>query len=1719
MGRERAVARIDANIKPFEDAVKRAKAEIRLLEGMQAEAKLTGDDSDLSEAIREARLKLKALDGEKADVEIRYHTDRIAAKQALEDLKLLQAAERERAKLAAASERALVRDAAFRRRISLDHANALKMDMRRQQLLDSEPLKVAKAQAQVTRLYNEYTKATKAVERLARTRVPLGREGRAEHVAAVAGARAKLELLKAQLNALGAHPPVEIKVDTDIDRGRIKRRMFLLKESLKTGLDKVGSLGDLTARFGPFTASLKQIGLALAVLGPTITDLLGGAGALVGVLGTGIAGAASVGGAALLGFGQAGLGVFMALKPVISEFQTLNQLSAALTKAQLKYGAGSKQAGHAQGQLNRALRGVGPVTRQAFVDLTRLRTAWQKATGPTANRTFGHILAQGVKTAGELLPQFSAQTNKTLEGLDRGTTKWLKGLRSAEGKGILDTTFKNANLALGPFMAGLGSLATMFGRIAQSASKLLPSLSQGFAKWAQGLADGVSNGARVDAVMQRLVHHMQDLGHWAMSLGRLLTTVFNGGADAGDSMIQHMTATFDRWNNDLKADGGKGLRDFFSRAVKGTEALASALAPVIRAFIGLSTNLSPFVTGIFQGVAAMGKLANAVLDVTALRGPVAALGSAFAVAFSITRIGKFVDLVQRAGQLVRAQGLAKGLGMILTGKGGIFGGPAAGLSGTAAAVEISTAMEGAGASVSAMIRAAMIQGGMAAAGEEAAAISGAGAMAGVSKGGVALPKGVKTVAPVAGGAAAAGATSALAGSGLAAAAASTAVSLGITAVGAAALYGAYKLATMKTASEKLTERLHKLDNVTGEVAGTTQAFADNGAQLPKAQHDLASSINSVIKAKRHLTALDKAGKRDTQEYRDGVYALNQQLQLRAQRQQQVRTLTADKINAGLDLNQKLRPKQVDAEKLVRDAKREYMERKQAVDSLDESLRAQGFTEKHIAKARRDAIAPGSNLSKAEAQLALARNRLHDINEQFRASENSKNAVLANSKRLMEGMIQLTGKQEQQVGRLAKVAPKTAVKISTKFVDPVDAGNVAAAARKSIGKVSVTTINKIVADSSSADQAIARLKAARITSRWRVIESGGKAALALAERLNGKRRLSDAQKRIITRGGPQALAEIGRIDRRKFSPKNIVIQARAEQALTAAAAVRDAINNIPGFKDIYIRAHKSAAALTGGTARGGGEQFGRGPASDYVSARASSQADRKSWERFATAGRVSSPTYLVGEEGTSEFVISSNPTYRRRNRSILAEAARTIGWPSGVVAAKKGSQVTAHPGLPASVTTLPVPDPYSVAGVDETAAETSVTAWRSEKSRRKGLLASIRKQKAAEQKEWNKKKGKATKAEKEAHAKKMARLNSDHRDLVNGLSPDDTGDPIRTIPYAKVTLAVTKGGKDLARLKHANADIAHENAEIAADRTRMDRMASIYASANSSAAQKAKAKTEYTRVKANRISSIKRLLKMLGRAKAAAEALAQMAPWSDKLRATLDGITGSNEDALSELNTSENEPDATNAPDTAETFIERIGLTKALKDRLLAQATATTTATTADDEAARQSLFDLYGKQIIPAALADPAVKENTDLLTELYNAQGSYAPGAVSDDPQVQAIAEQAKQREHFAAVSGLIDKTFGYVSATMPGLTGGRRAASEMGASPATPYTPTSLRDAANRPRQESKDAGVAGGNVTVNFNALTANPQQARQAADVIVGGIGYQGGRSASSTQMGA
>src|SRR6187402_58861 len=263
--RQKAVAEVDANIAPFEDRLNRAKRELRRLEGEKASVAIDGNTTALDTAILNVKRKIKQLDAEKATVEIEYKTNDAAARAAhsrrMAELKEQEAGQK-----------------ALQRQFSEDHRMAIQMDKDRTASIRQQTIGVREQAVQVNKLQQEYAKLTDKLEYLSRKR-PLGRENRAKVELSTASTIAEMELLKAKLNALGAHPPVHIKADLDRSVGS------KIAETLRGIVDKASNLSDLTLRLGPFTTSIRGAITALGFLGPTLVDLGGSATALVGVLG------------------------------------------------------------------------------------------------------------------------------------------------------------------------------------------------------------------------------------------------------------------------------------------------------------------------------------------------------------------------------------------------------------------------------------------------------------------------------------------------------------------------------------------------------------------------------------------------------------------------------------------------------------------------------------------------------------------------------------------------------------------------------------------------------------------------------------------------------------------------------------------------------------------------------------------------------------------------------------------------------------------------------------------------------------------------------------------------------------------------------------------------------------------------------------------------------------------------------------------------------------------------------------------------------------------------------------------------------------------------------------------------------------------------------------------------------------------------------------------
>ena len=91
--REKATAEIDANLRPLDRKLKQARRKVRELEGLAIELEIDADDEEFHAQLAAARAEVKKLDGQKATVEIEVEGEQeaIAARQRIADLEAKQA--------------------------------------------------------------------------------------------------------------------------------------------------------------------------------------------------------------------------------------------------------------------------------------------------------------------------------------------------------------------------------------------------------------------------------------------------------------------------------------------------------------------------------------------------------------------------------------------------------------------------------------------------------------------------------------------------------------------------------------------------------------------------------------------------------------------------------------------------------------------------------------------------------------------------------------------------------------------------------------------------------------------------------------------------------------------------------------------------------------------------------------------------------------------------------------------------------------------------------------------------------------------------------------------------------------------------------------------------------------------------------------------------------------------------------------------------------------------------------------------------------------------------------------------------------------------------------------------------------------------------------------------------------------------------------------------
>lgn len=1212
INRQKATAEVSAKTTDFDRKIDNVKREIDNLEHRKARTSVELDKAKFDAEIAEAKAELKELSKERATIRVDAKELRDANTQA----RLLakgRALEEKAALDAAKAERTAARE--------VEKATAARQKATDQTYKDA---------AALDKLRVTYSKLANQERGLNKTGRPGGIFRSGDEARRLEAVRSQMRLTEHEIAKLGG------SVD-DIDPS-IERHQGLLGRW-------IGNLSDLTVRVGPFTASLKQLATATVVLGPLITGLIGGATSLIGVLGTGIVGAGAVGTAALGGFATSALGVGLVLKPLVGDFTAAKKASEALAKAQVKYGASSDQAKTAQEQLNHTLAGVSPIAKQAFQDYGKLGSQWRQLTGGAKPAVFDAV-GQSIKTAQALLPTFARESVATTKTASHAWEGWMKSLRSSEAKQLLGDVMSNFRDSIPGIADGLGSIGATLGRIGASASKLLPGLSHGFADWANHLEQSVGGGDALDDDLQRMVGHMQDLGHLAQSSGSLIAHILNTSADSGDDLVQSLTRVTDRWDKWVQSAGGQeSLKNFFGEAADETKQFFGAIGGLTKILFQIGRATAPLSAGFLDFATALGDVVSAITGFAPLRGILTGLGVALGGLWAVGKVRAFAGAIGDAATAIKGMATAT-------------------------------------------------------------------AAADVAEWGQGLGKAEKNVGPL---------STALRGL------MPSLTTLGAFAVPAALVGGLFVLQeTIGGVGSAFDEASKKSHHAAVELTRSVETLSEDGEQYTQTQHHQASATDTVTAARKRLLKVQSDSKAPLQEQLKALDDLNRAEREQAKvsfhaavgRAQAVRdakaTLAAarERVKAA---NEEIRaskvpqgshaagragmvPGKVDIEDVAKAEQRRaaamrevaVAAREAAVANIPFERQAKGLkpiSEQTEAALHKLSTTIGAAATKKIGNFVKPSDVAQITNLSNRLTRLGQGTQVKKIDVRSKGADQTLNKLQQLQRQTSRVTGQTA-RLNVKTNDQ---GAQQALKRLASTSQRLTGSNptiRILANSSSAEQAIQRLR----SHLTQFASQQYKATLSAVDKsqpgwqaaYHHAREFASQRYEATLEARDQATAGAKRAKQAADAVKG-TYQANisAPGAAQAASEINNVVSALSGIVDKSASVHinysaSGSLAPPGGGPKGGATGLVYSAPSFAIGGEPDPRIIDRAFDRAQSLrggnGRyINKPTFLVGEEGGAhpEYVIASNPAYRRRNEGLLEQAAGALG--KEVIAAASGGK--------------------------------------------------------------------------------------------------------------------------------------------------------------------------------------------------------------------------------------------------------------------------------------------------------------------------------------------------------------------------------------------------------------------------------------------------------------
>lgn len=660
IGRQRAQAEVDAKTTGFDRKIDDVKRKIAQLDGTTANPNVDIDSAEAKAELALLKAELKKLGSEKA-------TLRVDAKELRDANKLRDISAKKQAAMSKAyldEGRAIDRATKARERaeaVATRQAASEERAIRKMAQLQSRAAEEdIERTGRLARARRDYGKVLGELQRLEnKTGRPGGLFRTGAESRDLEVARTKAEALAREVEKLGGSIS---DIDPDLERN----------QGL---LGRWGSsLSKVRVQMGFFSATAAQMAKGIFALGPLLTGLGGGLISIVGVLGSGIAGAGAVGAAGLAGFIGAAAGVIGVVHPLVKQFEEASKASEKVAKAEKEYGKNSTQAKTATEKFNKIMANTSPAAKAAVRDYGNLKDRWKELTAAARPAVF-EAFGQGLRTVQALLPGFAKQSVDTTKTAAHAWDGWMKSLRSPEAKQLLNTVLSNFRSSIPGVADGLASLSAAFGRIAAAASKTLPSLSKGFADWANKVEAAVGGGDALDKKISNMVSNMKDLGHLTSDTGSLLLHIFGASSKSGDDLVNSLDDVIQRWDKWASSTQGKAsLKNFFGEAREETEQFFSALSPLTRLLFAMSRAFAPITSGALKVVSAVGNMVTELTKIPGLKVGLEAVGGVLASMWAVGKIRMFAGAIGDAAGALRGLFAAEGAGGGLSALLGLGGG-------------------------------------------------------------------------------------------------------------------------------------------------------------------------------------------------------------------------------------------------------------------------------------------------------------------------------------------------------------------------------------------------------------------------------------------------------------------------------------------------------------------------------------------------------------------------------------------------------------------------------------------------------------------------------------------------------------------------------------------------------------------------------------------------------------------------------------------------------------------------------------------------------------------------------------------------------------------------------------------------------------------------------------------------------------------------------------